>query len=76
MILFFMLVQKVRLNMNDFYILVYQYHDTYIRTFSSISLLILALAKLNEVYRNDNEFKYVVYCVKDITLQINIIENK
>ena len=53
------------------YILIYMYHDTYVDTFENIELLRIALANLKEIYKNDNDFKYKIYCGKNVTDEID-----
>lgn len=50
------------------YILVYQYHDTFVDEFNSLSELRLALTKLKET------FKYKVYRGEDITGAVELID--
>lgn len=49
------------------YILIYSYHDTYVDIYQNIELLTIALANLKEIYKNDSDFKYKVYCGKNVT---------
>lgn len=58
------------------YILIYMYHDTYVDIYDNIVLLRIALANLKETYKNDNDFKYKIYCGKDVTDEINDLESK
>ena len=58
------------------YILIYQYHDTYIDTFGNLGLLRIALANLKETYKNDKDFKYTIYCGKNVTDLINELEDR
>lgn len=58
------------------YILIHEYHDTYVDKYNNITLLRLALANLKELYKNDNDFKYKIYCGKDVTDIINDLESK
>lgn len=59
------------------YILIFTYHDyTNIDIYGNITLLRLALANLKEIYKNDNGFKYKIYCGKDVTDIINDLESK
>ena len=58
------------------YILIHEYHDTYVDIYDNIGLLRLALANLKEIYKNDNNFKYEIYCGKNVTDLINDLESK
>lgn len=49
------------------YILIYSYHDTHYEIFDNLELLRLALASLQETFKNDKDFHYQVYCGKDVT---------
>lgn len=55
------------------YILVYQYHDTFVDEFDSLSGLRLALTKLKETFKYDGGFKYKVYYGEDITVAAELI---
>lgn len=59
------------------YILIFTYHD-YINVdiYDNIGLLRLALANLKEIYKNDSDFKYKIYCGKDVTDEVNNLESK
>lgn len=56
------------------YILVYQYHDTFVDEFNSLGELRLELAKLRETFKNDRDFKYKVYRGEDITGVVELID--
>lgn len=58
------------------YILIYMYHDTYVDIYDNIGLLRIALANLKETYKNDNDFKYKIYCGKNVTDEINDLKSK
>ena len=58
------------------YILIHEYHDTYVDIYDNIGLLRLALANLKELHKNDNDFKYKIYCGKDVTDIINDLESE
>lgn len=53
------------------YMLIYEYHDDNYEIYDSLGLLKLALNNLKESFKNDRDFKYKIYCVKDIT---NLVE--
>jgi hypothetical protein len=56
------------------YILVHQYHDTFVDEFNSLSELRLALTKLKETFKYDGGFKYKVYRGEDITGAVELID--
>lgn len=56
------------------YILIYEYHDTFYDVYNNLELLRLALYNLKENYKNDRDFKYVIYCGKDVTESVNEYE--
>ena len=56
------------------YILIYSYHDTNYEIFDNLELLRLALASLQETFKNDKDFHYQIYCGKDVTNYINDLE--
>ena len=59
------------------YILIFTYHDdTCVDIYGNIGLLRLALANLKEIYKNDSDFEYKIYCGKDVTELINNLESK
>jgi hypothetical protein len=58
------------------YILVHEYHDTYVDIYDNIELLRIALTNLKENYKNDNDFKYEIYCGKNVTEELNDLESK
>lgn len=58
------------------YILVYQYHDTFVEEFNSLGELRLGLTTLKETFKNDRDFKYKAYCGKDVTELIDELEEE
>lgn len=52
--------------MNLTYLLIYYYHDTFIRKFNSLSELQETLAFLMKDYKNDKDFSYEIYWAKNI----------
>lgn len=58
------------------YILIYEYHDTNYDVYDNLSLLRLALANLKENFKNDSDFKYKIYCGKDITELVNDLDKE
>ncbi len=56
------------------YILIYYYHDTYIDTYQNLTMLRLAVANLKEIFKNDSDFTYQIYCGKDVTDLVNDLE--
>ena len=56
------------------YFLIYNYHDTFVDKFDNLGLLRIALANLKETFKNDSDFKYEVYCGKNITNKMNELE--
>ena len=55
------------LNNDIKYILIYSYHNINYEIFDNLSLLRLALASLQETFKNDKDFNYQIYCGKDVT---------
>ena len=58
------------------YLLIYNYHDTFVDRFDNLGLLRIALANLKETFKNDSDFKYEIYCGKNITDKLNELEGK
>ena len=58
------------------YILIYEYHDTNYQVYDNLSLLRLALANLKENFKNDRDFKYKIYCGKDVTELVNNLDEE
>ena len=58
------------------YFLIYNYHDTFVDRFDNLGLLRIALANLKETFKNDSDFKYEIYCGKNITNKLNELEGK
>lgn len=56
------------------YILIYSYHDINYEIYDNLSTVRLAIANLKEIYKNDIDFNYYVYCGKDVKKYIEELE--
>lgn len=50
------------------YMLVYSYHDTFVRRFETLTELVEELIPLKKHYAYDSDFKYQAFEVQEITL--------